>query len=80
MRDGTVLVQGTGVAHEARGEVCQVGSQLLYHETTHLIAPDDLQRREDQIKAMDYLLPIKLFHGTYKSEEQCSYYRQNQVI
>lgn len=73
VRDGTVLVQGAGVAHEARGEVCQVGSQFLNHEATHLIAPDNLQKTEDQTKAMDYSLPIKIFHSIHKSKEQCSY-------
>lgn len=42
VRDGAVLVQGSGVAHEARGEVCQVGCQLLNHVATHFITPDNL--------------------------------------
>lgn len=69
VRDGAVLVQGTGVAHEARGEVCQVGSQFLNHEATHLIAPDNLQRTKDQTKPMDYLLSIQIFHSILKSKQ-----------
>ena len=39
MRDGTVLVQNLGVAHQTWGEVSKVGGQLLYHVSSHLIAP-----------------------------------------
>lgn len=42
VRDGTVLVQGSSVAHEARCEICQVGCQFLNHVATHFVAPDDL--------------------------------------
>lgn len=42
VRDGTVLVECPGVAHQPWGEVGQVGGQFLDHVTPHFIAPDHL--------------------------------------